>query len=70
MPKQEKPSMMTAPQVAELFEVNVKTVNDWIHSENTPFPGAYKISDKPNSPWLIPTVEVEAYKKARNQSKN
>ncbi len=70
MPKQEKPPMMTVAQVAELFEVNVKTVNDWIHSENSPFPGAFKISDKRTAPYLIPTSEVEAYKKARSQSEN
>lgn len=60
--------MMTVSQVAELFGVDVKTVNNWIHAEESPFPGAFKIEDKRTAPYLIPTAEVEAYKKARSQS--
>ncbi len=66
MPKQEKPAMMTVTQVAELFGVNLTSVHDWIAAGK--FPGAFKIADKRNSPYLIPTVEVEAFKKARSQS--
>jgi len=68
MTNQKKPAMMTVSQVAELFDVNVKTVNDWIHAGK--FPGAFKIEDKRTAPFLIPTEEVEAYKKARSQSQN
>jgi len=68
MPDQKKPAMMTVSQVAELFEVNVTTVRDWIAAGN--FPGAFKIEDKKTAPYLIPAEEVEAYKKARSQSKD
>ena len=66
MPDQKKPAMMTVSQVAELFEVNVTTVHDWLAAGK--FPGAFKIEDKRTAPYLIPIAEVEAYKKARSQS--
>ena len=68
MTDQKKPAMMTVSQVAELFDVNVTTVRDWIAAGI--FPGAFKIEDKRTAPYLIPTAEVEAYKKARSQSQD
>jgi hypothetical protein len=68
MTDQKIPAMMTVAQVAELFEVDVTAVHDWLAAGK--FPGAYKISDKRTAPYLIPTEEVEAYKKARSQSKD
>ena len=68
MPDQKKSAMMTVSQVAEIFGVNHKSVNDWIAAGK--FPGAYKIADYRTAPWLIPTEEVEAYKKTRSQSRD
>ena len=65
MPDQKKKAMMTVAEVAEMLQVDVKTVNNWIHAEKSPFPGAYQISDKRTAPYLIPTDEVDALKKAR-----
>ena len=58
--------MMTVSQVAELFNVDVKTVRNWIAAGE--FPGAFKISEGRTSAYLIPTAEVEAFKKTRDQS--
>jgi len=60
--------MMTTSEVAELFEVWNSTVLDWI--KNGEFPGAYQISDKVTATFLIPTVEVLAFKKERDQAKS
>jgi transposase len=68
MSKEKKPAMMLSSDVAELFGVNIKTVNDWIHAGK--FPGAYKIADYRTAPYLIPSAEVEAFKKERDQSSN
>ncbi len=66
---EKKPTVMTTSQVAELFQVDVSAVNDWIHAGK--FPGAAKVDPtKRNSPYLIPTAEVEAFKKERDQSLN
>lgn len=68
MTGQKKPEMMTVSQVAELFQVNVTTVHDWLAAGK--FPGAYKIADNRTAPYLIPTAEVETFKKERNQSRD
>ena len=68
MTDKKKPAMMTVSQVAELFNVDVKTVRNWIAAGE--FPGAFKIEDKRTAPYLIPTSEVEALKQKRDQSAN
>ena len=68
MPTQKRPAMMTVAQIAEMFEVDVTAVHDWIAAGK--FPGAAKISDKRTAPYLIPTDEVLAYKKERDQAKS
>ncbi len=68
MSDKKKPEMMTVSQIAEMFGVNITSVHDWIAAGK--FPGAYKISNKRTAPYLIPTEEVEAFKKARSQSVN
>jgi len=68
MTKQGKPDMMTASQVSEIFGVNVNTVHDWIYAGK--LPGAFKISEIKNAPYLIPASSVEALKKERDQSAN
>lgn len=60
--------MMTVSQVAELFEVNVTSVHDWIAAGK--FPGAFKIANYRTSPYLIPTDEVLAFKKERDQARS
>ena len=67
MTEKKKPAMMTVSQVAEMFGVNVKSVNDWIHAGK--FPGAYKSADVRTAPYLIPTDEVLAFKKERDQAR-
>lgn len=66
MSDKKKPDMMTVSQIAELFGVNVTSVHDWIAAGK--FPGAFKIADNRTAPYLIPTVEVIAFKKERDQA--
>ncbi len=64
-----RPTMMTTSQVAELIEVDPSAVLDWIHAGK--FPGAVKADPtKRTSTYLIPTDEVEKFKKERDQSLN
>ena len=68
MPQTKEPAEMTVLQAAELFGVNVKSVRDWIHANK--FPGARKIGEGRTSAWLIPTDEILAFKKERDQAKS
>lgn len=67
MPQTKEPAEMTVSQVAELFSVDVTSVHNWIYAKK--FPGARKIGPGRTSAWLIPTDEVHAYKKERDQAK-
>jgi hypothetical protein len=68
MTEKKKPDMMTVAQIAELFSVNVNSVHDWIAAGK--FPGAFKISKARTAAYLVPTEEVLAFKKERDQAKN
>ena len=68
MTEKKRPAMMRASEIAELFGVDHKTVNDWIHAGK--FPGAYKIADYKTAPFLVPTEDVLAFKKERDQAKS
>lgn len=66
MTDKKRSTMMTVSQVAKMFGVNVTTVHDWLAAGK--FPGAFKSADVRTAPYLIPTAEVEAFKKERDQS--
>ncbi len=68
MPQSQASEHMTVAQVAEMFGVNVKSVLDWIYAGK--LPGARKIDPtRRTSAYLIPTEEVLAFKKERDQPK-
>jgi len=66
VPESVEPQFMTVSQIAELFEVNVRSVNDWIAANK--FPGAFKVPGGSKMPWMVPTSEVKKYKKERDQA--
>jgi hypothetical protein len=60
---------MTVTQVAELFDKDDKTIRNWINlGKDGPFPGAFKVSGGSKMPWMIPTAEVAALQKERDQA--
>ncbi len=64
---QSQVSDMTVAQIAEMFNVDVSAVHDWIYAGK--FPGARKIDPtRRNSAYLIPIDEVLAFKKERDQA--
>lgn len=68
MTEQTEPEYMTISQIAELFGVNARSVNDWVAAGK--FPGAFKVPGGSKMPWMIPTPAVKQYKKERDQSAN
>jgi len=62
-------NQLTTKQVAQRLGVSKRTVNNLVNRGR--FPGAYKLDpDSVNSPWLIPTKEVEAFEDRRKRNVN
>lgn len=66
MHKGHKKDELTKAEVAKRFNVDVATVNRWLHAGY--FPNAYKISPGLTSPYRIPQTDIDNFDRKRRET--
>ena len=54
---------LTLQEAADKLNITTRTLTKLLEARK--FPGAWKVTDSPNSPWRIPETDLDAYIKTQ-----